>query len=31
MALAATVAREIDIWRRYSSHYSYEFFVLRAG
>ena len=31
LALAATVAREIDIWRRYSSYYSYEFFVLRAG
>ena len=28
--LADQVAREIDVWRRYSDSYGYEFFVMRA-
>ena len=28
--LVGRVQREIDVWRRYSSYYSYEFFVMRA-
>ena len=30
-ALADRVAREIDVWRRFSDRYGYEFFVVRAG
>lgn len=30
LELAAGVQREIDVWRRYSDCYGYEFFVLRA-
>jgi SAM-dependent methyltransferase len=29
-ALADQVAREIDVWRRFSEFYGYEFFVMRA-
>jgi SAM-dependent methyltransferase len=28
--LADQVQREIDVWRRYSNYYSYEFFVMRG-
>ena len=28
--LADQAQREIDVWRRYSGYYSYEFFVMRA-
>jgi SAM-dependent methyltransferase len=28
--LADQAQREIDVWRRYSSYYSYQFFVMRA-
>ena len=28
--LADQVSREIDVWRRYSDYFGYEFFVTRA-
>jgi hypothetical protein len=28
--LADQVQREIDVWRRYSAYYCYEFFVMRT-
>jgi hypothetical protein len=28
--LADQVAREIDVWRRYSDSYGYEFFVMQT-
>jgi SAM-dependent methyltransferase len=31
LTLASQVQREIDIWRKYSEFYSYEFVVMRAG